>query len=137
MDLQKFVNTLSDHAQTVRSNYHLTLGELIKALKEFPAECPVECDEGSHPGSLSSYRGYYCDLAIEPSHHLVTCAELLERCRLALGNEFEGYKGGEYTMTEKTPLWLSHYGTNSEVAIIGVRDGGKAVILVTKQLSDF
>src|SRR3712207_153972 len=46
---------------------YLTLGSLIEALNWVCADTPVMTDEGHTLGAASSYRGYYVDLAFEPS----------------------------------------------------------------------
>lgn len=136
MDLQKIVNSMNDMAQRTRSDYHLTLGKIIKALEACDPDNVVRCDNGQHPGHLTSYRGYYCDLAFTPSNIAVTCSKIHEMCKAALGSEFEGYKGGDYLMTEKTPLWLSAYGDNSGIALVSTVVSDGEIILVTKQIHD-
>lgn len=39
-----------------------------------------------------------------------TVAELYLALSLAVGAEFEGYKGGQFTMYPDTPLWVSEHG---------------------------
>jgi hypothetical protein len=62
-------------------------------------------------GELDSYRGYYSDLAFEPSESGETVASLLNRCQAAMGEVFQGYKGGDYVMGRNTPLWIANYGS--------------------------
>jgi hypothetical protein len=58
-----------------------------------------------------SYRGYYENLAFEPKAD-VTVAEMLACAKSALGQTFQGYKGGDYTMGEYTTVWVCHEGTS-------------------------
>lgn len=60
-----------------------------------------------------SYRGYYDELAFEPREN-VTIGAMLADARRALGATYQGYKGGDFTMYEWTPCWLSEYGTTGE-----------------------
>ncbi|WP_328465464.1 hypothetical protein OHA21_43655 [Actinoplanes sp. NBC_00393] len=60
-----------------------------------------------------SYRGDYADLAFEPVKD-ITIAEVLAAARSALGATFEGYKGGDYTMTKHSDCWLAEHGSSSD-----------------------
>jgi hypothetical protein len=112
----------------------LNLGELIAALQRLD-----QCDEvridfaADHPGDLDSYRGYYEDLAIGYSHEECTVGGLLQRLKNAVGEVFEGYKGGEYQMNKNTAVWVADYGSTGR-AITGVR-GSKSmdvILLITE-----
>jgi|SRR5690242_6489995 len=83
----------------------LTLGKLIEALKLADPKKVVQ--KGfARPGS---WRGVYEELAFEPAQN-VTVESMLKHAEAALGATFEGYKGGEYTMNEYTPVHISEYG---------------------------
>ena len=87
----------------------MTLGELIHVLKA--AKQDLVCVHGfSDP---HSYRGYYEQLAFEPTPN-TTVAEMLTFAQDALGSTYSGYKGGEYTMGEHTDVWLACYGCTGE-----------------------
>lgn len=60
-----------------------------------------------------SYRGYYEQLAFEPATY-VSLRSMLDCAREALGNTYEGYKGGSYTMHDYTETWLAEYGDTSD-----------------------
>lgn len=60
-----------------------------------------------------SYRGYYDQLAFEPVEN-ISVGDVLAACRAALGATFEGWKGGEYTMTETTDCWISRHGESGD-----------------------
>ena len=83
----------------------MTLGKLIAALEQFPADAPV-----ANLTSPNSYRGYYRDLAFAKGPGTRPAGELLEECRSAMGREFYGWKGGDYLMGENTPVWIATYG---------------------------
>ena len=106
MDMQSFVNALSESAAQTRSQYHLTLGQLIDRLKKMdPATEITPALSNPH-----SYRGYYSDLAFEPDGSRTTAADLLILAQAALDQTFGGYKGGDFIMTDDTPLWFAFYG---------------------------
>lgn len=56
-----------------------------------------------------SYRGYYDELAFEPAEN-ITVVEMLAAAHSALGATYQGYKGGDFTMKDYTPVWISRYG---------------------------
>ncbi|MFD0855939.1 hypothetical protein ACFQ07_27115, partial [Actinomadura adrarensis] len=87
----------------------MTLAELIAALEA--ADPNLVVPEGfTNP---HSYRGYYHQLAFEPASN-VTVASMIEAAHSALGETFEGYKGGYYTMREDTDCWLASWGACGE-----------------------
>jgi len=63
-----------------------------------------------------SYRGYYEQLAFEPAENIAV-GEMLAAAKSALGATYQGYKGGDFTMTDYTDCWLSVYGTASGESI--------------------
>jgi hypothetical protein len=105
MNLQHLIDGMIGQWQRERAaSEQMTLGELIAALEAMPADLVIAGLTKPH-----SYRGYYCDLAFEPCEK-TTAGELLELCRGAMGRVFTGYKGGDYTMGENTPVWVANYG---------------------------
>jgi hypothetical protein len=134
MDMQAMINAVSRACAEARSGYHLTLGALIGALEKAPpgARIAFSHDAMFGPGFPHSYRGYYEDLAFEPMPP-PTVAEFLPKCREALGKTFGGYKGGDYTMSDTTPLWCAEYG-HCGLAIVGHYDGGDVQVLMTRDL---
>lgn len=78
---------------------------MIDFLKTLPGDTEIE-----GLGKLDSYRGYYSDLAFEPTEDKRKVEELLEVCQAAMGQVFTGYKGGDFVMGALTPLWIAGYG---------------------------
>ncbi len=118
MSLQKIIDDASAQWQRDRAEQQMTLGGLITDLEKLPDGATVE-----NIGSPDSYRGYYCDLAFEKGEGERLAAELLAECRAAVGKVFHGYKGGEYTMSETTPIWIADYGCCGE-KIMAINDDG-------------
>ena len=93
----------------------MNLGQLRKTLDVLIAE------HGEHHrvpfgfDDVHSWRGIYAEVAFEPSGPTTLGAmrALVER---ALTEEFEGYKGGEYTYNEYTTAHLDGYGRYHEDA---------------------
>jgi hypothetical protein len=134
------------------SDFYDTIGELRDALAALDVQDAQLFIDETQPTALSSYRGYYDQLAIEraiwgsatdnpghdetklegkgkpfelgmagygtysPGHGRLyirrepTVSEFVKALNLAVGEEFEGYKGGQYTMHEDTDIWVSEYG---------------------------
>jgi hypothetical protein len=86
----------------------LTLGEIIKRLEE---EDPARVLPFGF-GRAFSWRGDYYDLAFKPARN-VTIGSMLAHARFALDRTFQGYKGGDYKMTENTHCWLANWGESS------------------------
>lgn len=87
----------------------MQLGLLIKFLEKCDPNIVVPMGF-SNP---HSYRGYYQDLAFEPTEN-VTVKGMLESAKSALGTTYTGYKGGEYLMDENCEVWLAQYGMTGE-----------------------
>ena len=126
--LQLIMDEMNARAQKERAQSQLTLGALIALLEdEEDDSLPVR-----GLGALHSYRGYYSDLAFEPTTSIVTVHDVLTEARSAMGRTFEGYKGGDYLMGEHTPLWVSQYGTPSGYKLITLTREGDLLVPVTE-----
>lgn len=104
-NMQALANGLSEQWQKERAETQMTLGELITVLEAMPSGTTVANLQSAH-----SYRGYYRDLAFERHGGLRLASELLDDCRKAMGEVFEGYKGGDFLMGKITPVWVAYYG---------------------------
>lgn len=91
--------------QGERAQEQMTLGNLIAALEALPAGATIK-----YIGEPHSYRGYYCDLAFEPRAGRRLAADVLKECTDAMGKVFGGYKGGDFVMGARTPVWIAEYG---------------------------
>jgi hypothetical protein len=83
----------------------VTLGELIEILEAAPQDKIVRFGFAE----ADSYRGYYEELAFEPAENVLV-ADMLREAKQAMGKTYQGYKGGDYTMTAHTPCWIAKYG---------------------------
>ena len=135
MDIHGALKAMSTMGQIQRRGYHLTLGDAIAALDAAEDGLPVEFDCGGSPQDVSSYRGYYDDLALEPGAQSTPVIKLRQRLHQALGETFHGYKGGEYVMDAGTPLWCAGWGRCGR-AVTGIDARGDRVILLTRELND-
>lgn len=57
--------------------------------------------------------------------------QFLEMLKEAVGKTYEGYKGGDFEMTEDTPMWVANYRYADNTGVMGVIDKGYAIVLVT------
>lgn len=117
----------------------LSLGEFVAQLAKLPPERDVYIDYAClAPMKLDSYRGYYDHIALgfTTEEDAPTVQQLLEHARQNIGAVLSGYKGGDFTMGEPTPLWLSNRGRVADVIIVGVRDDKWAVIIETRLLEE-
>lgn len=82
-----------------------TLDTLIEYLREFPA------DEKFSIGlcNAHSWRGIYAELAFEPCRN-VTAGQMLILAESCLDREFQGYKGGWFTMSGYTDVHIDYIG---------------------------
>lgn len=114
--LQALIDQANREDEEKRSMSQMTLGGLIKTLESLGEETVPAF---GHP---HSYRGYYSDLAFERTEGTLPASEALGFARSAMGKVFEGYKGGDYQMGERTPVWFAKYGSCG-VKITGFVDG--------------
>jgi hypothetical protein len=135
-DMQRLLDSVSDACRNSRKPYHLSLGQLREQLDALPHGMTVVADNGAFIGREHSYRGYYDDLAFEPSIEHSNVGTLRIMVVRASQGTYTGYKGGEYTYADDTPLWFAHRGCTG-LAIVGARiDDTKParLILITKDL---
>lgn len=100
----------------------MNLGMLIDALEAVEhQDAIVELPGGMCPWEFSSWRGNYYDLAIVPMDSRLRVSEFLEKCRAADGATFPGWKGGEYRMSRRTPVWVSPIGDDASWQVSGIR----------------
>lgn len=118
MDIQALIDGMGAQGQRDRAETQMTLGEIITILEKLPEDKEIE-----GIGNLSSYRGYYCDLAFPLIGGKTKVSDALEMCRAAMGQVFTGYKGGDFVMGALTPLWLADYGCSGK-KIVAIKDDG-------------
>lgn len=115
----------------------MTLDALITALVTCPdQDAPIEIG-GCPAGEFDSYRGYYDQLALGTGLEPKTVGELLAKASEAKGKVFQGYKGGDFQMHGRTPVWFSEYGESSGIAIVGINHDDDVVQLLTADISEY
>ena len=91
-------------------------------------------------GQFYSYRGYYDQLAISYEFGVwdkdaISVVELIKKLEAAKGQEFEGYKGGDFMMFGSTSIWLANYSHSPGAIITGyVEDYGRIYLQTVMNL---
>lgn len=103
------------------------LGALIDAIASCPMadECWITFDWAfCKPGRIQSWRGSYDELAInwvqEGDYYAKSAHEFLEELKECDGKTYTGYKGGDFTMSRETPLWVSNYSETGNTQVVGI-----------------
>ena len=139
-DLLKQVSEQIRHE--CRAAGQMTLGELKDKLEDLVARdygyYIVQTSRGTAPGCPMSYRGYYDHVAFQEEPAIdpggVMVWQFLAYVLFAIGRTFEGYKGGEYTMTPDTPAWIAPYGkTGYRILDLWVNDRAEQVTVQVVQ----
>lgn len=126
----------------------LTLGELLNLLKDIPTEWgkdkrPVDIsfDFGTaYPTGFSSWRGSYEEIAVEyalsgydgEQFAHTDLKDFVKMIEDSIGKEFDGWKGGEFVMTENTPVWVANSGNVGNTAVVGIVNENYTVIILTE-----
>lgn len=139
MDIAEVFNALVDaqKAESLAKTDIIGLGELIARLENMPGEQPIRVEfDGRlcNPGDVDSYRGYYSDLYIDyEGAEERTTGDFLQNLREAVGETFTGYKGGDYTMSRSTPVWVDYYGGASGIGVTGVEVRGVVTVITSAE----
>lgn len=144
IDIQKMFDDAvsAGRAKEFAESDQLSLGEIIskceaiaeKGHKISDGEISVVFDFGYlHPVSIDSWRGIYKELALGFSNkgNPMKLSAFIEMLKDAIDKTFEGYKGGDYTMSRHTPVWVANYGNSGSTAVIDVIDAEYQVVIVT------
>lgn len=140
LDLQTYIQNQMkvDRQERLSNSDQFTLGEIILKLEsiiideEEPNVIYDFC--GLYPTDIDSWRGSYAELALnfgDEEKQPMKLSEFLHMLKSTIGKIFEGYKGGEYTMSRHTPVWVDNWGRSTETAIVDVVSNGCQVILIT------
>lgn len=127
--VQAMVDAMNAVSGRERAKTQMTLGSLIKSLESLDQDKEIVGF-----GRPISYRGYYSDLAFEPSEKPEKVSELVARARSCMGKVFVGYKGGDYVMGETTPVWVARYGEGWSPRLMGlITDGPQVTPILAKE----
>jgi len=137
MSIQEWVDAAitADRAARLAQSDRLTLGEIIDKCEAIGGDADVVFDfEYAIPRGLDSWRGVYAELALSfgfDHGEVMNLPEFVAMLKDAVGKSFYGYKGGEFTMSRRTPVWVANNGHSGNTAVIGVRDCGYQVVIET------
>lgn len=146
MDMQTVISMMSKEWELDRSKNMVTIIELVSMLSEYDENLEVLIDDVEagyvYPTGLSSYRGYYTDIQIEFAHakhgdiNTTTVGNLISDLSEAIGKTYTGYKGGDFTMSKITPVWIDNYGRCRNIVVTHVDLDGMQVIIRTMERHD-
>lgn len=136
-DAQQLIDSLSNTVRFDRSESMMTLGKLTECLSQADPDFNVvvrvldggesrDCMIAAQDDIFGSYRGYYADIAIREFYSTgdydwdegITVGMFLKQVGESIGSTFIGYKGGEYKMDERAPVWLADYGSASGIGLL-------------------
>lgn len=137
MDLQNILDNAAQaqRSEKLKTSPQLSLGEIIIRLETVgDKEKKVYFDfENAFPTTIGSWRGSYDELALSFDFEgdSPTTTSLLKDFKFAVGGTYQGYKGGEYTMGKRTPVWVANYGNSGNTGIVGIKETDYSVIIET------
>lgn len=144
MNTQTALNNFLAHkrAESFAKSPQITLGEIISKLKACNKYCPSGDEKqvvfnfaGFYPTSLHSWRGIYAELAVGYSNenwkNAPKISDAINMFESAVGRTYTGYKGGDFTMSNDTPVWVDNYGESHSTGIVDVLDLEIEIVLVT------
>lgn len=149
MDLQEMVfNAMkAKRSDDMLTSPQITLGELILKLEAVgDKNLPIIFDgKKFHPVSVGSWRGSYCELAIEYglTGKILSVKKFLKILKNTVSKTFVGYKGGNFLMGRTTPVWVANYGESQGFkedgnkycqAVIDIFKSKDKVIIKTKAI---
>ena len=138
MELQEILNNAVQNIkqERLKTSPQWTLGELIVALESVQDKSlRVFLDSMEIPTHFISWRGSYDELVIEfdKTSSPLSVKEFLVKAKNALSETFFGYKGGEFTMGRRTPLWVDHCEEGSHRGVIGLETKEDKVLIMTDE----
>jgi hypothetical protein len=140
MDISSFIKASMKQSRdaVMRLSDQMTLGNLLSELEKIDTgdedlEKRVYFDFGdTNPNGFGSWRGSYDEVCIHyGEHNAPKLYDFINQVKETIGKTFCGWKGGEFTMEESTPVWVANSGCASHSALIAVVDTGYSVILMT------
>ena len=142
MNIENFIKMMNETSK-INSGKEYNLGNLINDLEQYKGEfLEVEFDDGSIPTNFDSWRGSYCELALNYEKEGVCHIPTLYRNSFnANGSIFVGYKGGDFIMDLDTPIHQANYGEVGvkydngdyiEKKIIGIEKVNNKLIIRTR-----
>lgn len=125
----------------VKETKQMTLGEFLKKLSAIKDKSKEVRFSFAYyrPTSFHSYRGIYSEIALgyTDESNIITVQELISIVKKSIGVKFPGYKGGDFRMTENTPVWIDNQSMASSTALVDVVEDRYGVYLETKHIEPY
>lgn len=122
----------------------LTLGKLRDAISNYIENSSAKEREslrvmfdfcGYYPDEFNSWRGDYSQAMLgyhDKYYDAPLATAFLESIKVSIGATYTGYKGGEFTMSEYTPVWIDRWGEYNHTVIDKVSYESGWLVLHTK-----
>ncbi len=94
-----------------------------------------EASKGRAPGDYPTAGLLLAELesALSPAIEEFTVENAEAPVKPKTYRKFTGYKGGNYVMTERTPVWVANYGEAAGTGIESIDSNGYVIILCTRK----
>ena len=113
-------------------NNFLTFAEVVAICTQYPNKYFRFEDTEYYPLSIKSWRGSYCLPSMDYSCTPVNGKDLSELILKEIDEVHEAWKGGEYTYDLDDEFYISEFGRCEEHKIVGYRNVGHEIILLTE-----
>jgi hypothetical protein len=147
---QEQINKMLDDERknAIKVTGQWNLGQLIDAVKSVSDKdkrvkyshvtSPQDSNYFGYPAGACSWRGIYKELAIGYKDLFVDCMpttvlEFLILLKGCVGTTFYGWKGGEYTMTRETPVWVDSPGDSNHNMVYGISESDDWVTVLVRE----
>ncbi len=131
--MQELIELRLKEHEEARYKDQPNLGTLIKQLQNCDPDAKVEFESGYFQ-DFCSWRGAI--VVTSESTRVIYVKEVIRMLRGCIGETFTGYKGGEFTIQENTPLYLVDcQSTSGNKLVCGVTENKKSysVTILTKE----
>ncbi len=145
--ITRFQEFGADLASLIDDPTPLKLGEIRAQLKAAISlhkegeNAHIQFSFGSaYPTTFDSYRGNYRDLCIQYSGEYSgsgkKAGDFLKEIEKAYTEEFQGWKGGTFTMDYDSEVYVACRGCTSETRIVGIRANDFDIEILTAEIED-
>lgn len=145
MDLQEFLDNAvqAERKKVLATSDQKTLGDILAELEPLISKYS-DADEQPQviydfgyfsPAGIDSWRGAYCEIALNyldgNYDEVIRLPAFYELIKSAINQHYTGYKGGDFMMTQHTPVWVANNGQACSTAVVGIVDTGYTIIIMT------
>ncbi len=141
--LQTIINLSNENARLrKRWTKAYSVADLIQCFEwikwQYSRTDHVELSTGRVPWDFMSYRGSYCELALNTSDTPKCLGDFLTQLKAVDWTVYQGYKGWDFKMSSKDVIHVAEYGCCSDDYITGIRfrQEDSTIIIELSQIED-